>query len=89
MRFSTRIRSTFMRILASQRVLERRRSSARSLRRKNNEAPAIQYFHQVDDPYSFIMAQQLSHFAAAIDIPIMPHLVSGPTDAFKLSLIHI
>ena len=72
-----------MRIRASQRVLERRRSSARSLRRKNNEAPAIHYFHQVDDPYSFIMAQQLSHFAAAIDIPITPHLVSGPTDAFK------
>ena len=72
-----------MRILASQRVLERRRSSARSLRRKNNEAPAMHYFHQVDDPYSFIMAQQLSHFAAAIDIPIITHLGSGPTDAFK------
>lgn len=83
MRFSTRIRSTVMRVLASQHVLQRRRSRAQNLRRKNNEAAAIHYFHQVDDPYSFIMVQQLSHFAAAIDIPIKPHLVSGAADAFK------
>ena len=41
------------------------------------------YFHQVDDPYSFIMAQQLTRFADIASVRIKPFLVSDPAAPFK------
>ena len=83
MRLSTRLRSLAMRILASERLLKRRRQSARRQRQRQGKAPEILYFHQADDPYSFIMVQQLQRFAPYTTLPITPYLVSGPDQAFQ------
>ena len=83
MRLSTRLRSYGMRLLASRAILNLSRSVARARRKLRGEKPTIHYFHQVDDPYSFIMVQQLQRFASMISLDIEPHLVSGPNDAYK------
>ena len=83
MRMSTRIRSTAMRLLASDFVLQRRRAKGRKQREAQGLEPVVYYFHQVDDPYSFIMAQQLTRFANIASVPIKPFLVSDPTAPFK------
>ena len=83
MRLSTRIRSTLMRLLASDFVLQRRRAKGRKQRGAQDLDPVIYYFHQVDDPYSFIMAQQLTRFAEISSVQIKPFLVSDPASVFK------
>ena len=59
MRLSTRLRSYGMRLLASRTLLNLSRNAARARRKLRGQKPTIYYFHQVDDPYSFIMVQQL------------------------------
>ena len=86
MRLSTRIRSTLMRLLASDFVLQRRRAKGRKQREAQDLDPVIYYFHQVDDPYSFIMAQQLTRFAEISSVQIKPFLVSDPASSFKVTL---
>ena len=83
MRLSTRIRSTLMRLLASDFMLQRQRAKGRKQREAQGLDPVIYYFHQVDDPYSFIMAQQLTRFAEISSVQIKPFLVSDPAAAFK------
>ena len=83
MRLSTRLRSYGMRLLASRTLLNLSRNAARARRKLRGQKPTIYYFHQVDDPYSFIMVQQLERFASMISLDIKPYLVSGPNDAFK------
>ncbi|MEC8620255.1 MAG: DsbA family protein [Pseudomonadota bacterium] len=83
MRLSTRIRSSIMRLLASDFVLQRRRTKGRKKREAQGLDPVIYYFHQVDDPYSFIMAQQLTRFAEISSVQIKPFLVSDPAPVFK------
>lgn len=83
MRLTTRLRSIGMRVFASQRTQKIRQIIARSRRRLRGQPPVILYFHQVDDPYSFIMAHQLQRFAAQITIEIQPFLVSSAADDFK------
>ena len=83
MRLSTRLRSYGMRLLGSQGLLNLNRNAARARRKLRGEKPTIHYFHQVDDPYSFIMVQQLQRFASMTSLDIEPHLVSGPNDAYK------
>lgn len=83
MRLSTRLRSSVMGVMASKRLLNLRQGTARRRRERRGEAPEILYFHQVDDPYSLIMVQQLSRFASHTTLPIKPYLVSGPGSAFQ------
>ena len=83
MRPSTRIRSTIMRLLASDFVLQRRRAKGRKQREAQGLDPVVYYFHQVDDPYSFIMAQQLTRFADIASVSIKPFLVSDPAAPYK------
>ncbi len=35
----------------------------------------MEYFHQVDDPYSHLMAQAIEQFAERYDIEVVPHLI--------------
>ena len=35
----------------------------------------VEYFHQVDDPYSHLMAQVVAQFAERYDIEVVPHLI--------------
>ncbi len=61
----------------------RREAARRRAERKRQRAGAphrVEYFHQVDDPYSHLAVQALARVAAAYAIEIVPHLV-GPADA--------
>lgn len=40
----------------------------------------VHYFHQVDDPYSHLMAQVLHAFEAAYNVKLIVHLVNAPED---------
>ncbi len=40
----------------------------------------VHYFHQVDDPYSQLVAQVLPDLASTYDVDIVPHLVGPPPD---------
>ena len=40
----------------------------------------VHYFHQVDDPYSHLMAQVLHAFENAYNVKLIVHLVNPPTD---------
>jgi 2-hydroxychromene-2-carboxylate isomerase len=55
-----------------------RREKAERARRAAGSPHCVGYFHQVDDPYSYLAAQALKRFAAHYDIVIEPFLVSGP-----------
>ncbi len=40
----------------------------------------IEYFHQVDDPYSHLAVQALARIETQYDVVIVPHLVGPPAD---------
>lgn len=40
----------------------------------------IEYFHQVDDPYSHLAVQALARIESFYDVVIVPHLVGPPAD---------
>jgi len=47
-------------------------------RRKGEGVPhVVEYFHQLDDPYSHLTAQILGIFAQRYDVVVKPHLVRG------------
>jgi len=49
---------------------------AAEMKRKAGERPhVVEYFHQVDDPYSHLMAQAIEQFAERYDIEVVPHLI--------------
>jgi len=50
-------------------------------RQMRGSAPVIDYFHQVDDPYSHIVAQLLSPLAKRYGVVIRPWLVPSPEDS--------
>ena len=84
----TRIRSRAMRLMASEAFLGSARRRARLKRRLSGQAPAVHYFHQVDDPYSHLAVQKLDALKAAYDLPFKVHLVSKPAAAFQGSSEH-
>ncbi|NQY03277.1 MAG: DsbA family protein [Halieaceae bacterium] len=56
---------------------ERRHSDAEKARVKQGKAHCIEYFHQVDDPYSVMAAQCLPALMARYPVEWKIHLVSG------------
>jgi 2-hydroxychromene-2-carboxylate isomerase len=51
-------------------------------RRAASAAPhQVHYFHQVDDPYSALVAQVLPQFLQRYAVEVCSHIVSGPTAA--------
>jgi len=77
---SRRARSLLLRGAVSRRRKRAQRHVA-ELRRRLSKAPhRVEYFHQVDDPYSHLAAQALSRLADRYEIEIVPHLVSTPSD---------
>jgi len=62
-------------------TLRQLRRSAAELRRRVTRAPRrVDYFHQVDDPYSQLAAQTLARLVERYDIVLTPHLVAPPDD---------
>ncbi|MEE4381203.1 MAG: DsbA family protein [Pseudomonadales bacterium] len=76
----TRLKAWFMGRVASAEAERRRQRRGR--RRRRGEGPRIEYFHQLDDPFSFLAVQRLDALAAAWDVAIVPHLVPPPTGAW-------
>lgn len=57
-----------------------RRAKAERTRRAKGLGHVVDYFHQVDDPYSHLMVQALAQFSHAFDVTVRPHLVGPPAD---------
>ena len=55
----------------------RRRRHAEARRVKSGAPHVVEYFHQLDDPYSHLAAQVLAKFAARYNIVIKPHLINA------------
>ena len=60
--------------------LEKARAGFERRRRASGEPHRVDYFHQVGDPYSCLLAQVLPKLAAHYDIELRCHLVSAPPD---------
>lgn len=56
------------------RVLKRR-DKFEAQRRKSGAPHVVEYFHQLDDPYSHLTAQVLARFAEKYDVAVVPHLI--------------
>ena len=63
---------------------ERRRNKARARaereRRRRGEPHRIEFFHQVDDPYSHLLAQALLKLQERYDVEVVTWLVEPPED---------
>ena len=63
---------------------ERRRDKARARaereRRRKGEPHRIEFFHQVDDPYSHLLAQALAKLQERYDVEVVTWLVEPPED---------
>jgi hypothetical protein len=59
------------RLLSRERLL-RQRERAERVRRSRRERHPVRYFHQVDDPYSALVAASLPQLAARYDIEADP-----------------
>ena len=83
MRLETRIRSFGMGVMASKGFLQLKRNSA-CLRRKLSGQPSeLHYFHQIDDPYSFLVVQHLQALEADYNLPLRTHLVRRDDQAYQ------
>ena len=51
------------------------RAALEAKRKKAGAPHMVEYFHQLDDPYSHLAAQVLAKFAAQYDIVIKPYLI--------------
>lgn len=58
-----------------------KRAKAERNRLASGRSHQVHYFHQVDDPYSHLVAQALPRFLAHYNIELLPHLVSPPPDS--------
>jgi 2-hydroxychromene-2-carboxylate isomerase len=70
-----------MSVLTSPRTRDLRRASAELARRVRGRPREVHYFHQVDDPYSYLAAQLLTALRDRYEIALVPHLVAPPSDA--------
>ena len=69
--------SMFLRRMASDARVRKRRIKAERARRKAGQAHRIEYFHQVDDGYSHLAVQLLRPLLDTYDVQIDCHLVPG------------
>ena len=83
MQLVTRIRSSVMGYLSSDRFAQTRQKIARGKRALSRQAPCVHYFHQVDDPYSHLAVQKLDQLRSRYRLPFKVHLVSESADGFK------
>ena len=83
MRLETRIRSLGMGVMASEGFLQLKRNSARLKRKLGGQPRELHYFHQVDDPYSFLVVQHLQALEADYNLPLRTHLVRSDDQAYQ------
>ena len=61
--------------IASAQWRAKKRAAAEKKRKAEGRPHIVEYFHQVDDPYSHLMAQVIAQFAERYDIELVPHLI--------------
>lgn len=88
MQTKTRISSMAARFLSSSAFLNLQRNKARLARKISGNAPAVNYFHQIDDPYSHLCVQKLDQLTATYNLPFKVHLVSKPSNDYQGSSDH-
>lgn len=57
------------------------RAKAEKARLASGRPHQVYYFHQVDDPYSHLLAQALPRFLARYQVELKPYVVSPPPDS--------
>ncbi|MDJ0786441.1 MAG: DsbA family protein [Myxococcota bacterium] len=67
-------------------VIQARRKKAEAQRRRRNEPHVVDYFHQLDDPYSHLAAQVLAAFASHYDVTLRVHLIRATGGASQPEL---
>ncbi|MEO1231780.1 MAG: DsbA family protein [Myxococcota bacterium] len=67
-------------------VLEKRRRKAEARRLRRGEPHVVEYYHQLDDPYSHLTAQVLATFAARYDVELKVHLIRASGGASQPEL---
>lgn len=80
MSIKTAIQSRVMASLTGEAGETRRRAKAEHNRRRRGAPHVVEYFHQVDDPYSHLAAQALALLASRYDVEIRAWLVGPPAD---------
>ena len=66
--------------LLDERRLDKARARAERERRHRGEPHRIEFFHQVDDPYSHLLAQALVKLQERYDVEVVTWLVEPPED---------
>ncbi|MDG1112287.1 MAG: DsbA family protein [Pseudomonadales bacterium] len=61
--------------VASTDHIEKKRRDFEAQRVAQKQAHTVEYFHQLDDPYSHLMAQVLAQLAERYDIKVVPRLI--------------
>ena len=68
------------RLLSRDRLLKAR-DKAERVRRSRGEPHRVHYFHQVDDPYSALLAACLPALVQRYEVDLVAHVVGPPSDA--------
>ncbi|MEK9870986.1 MAG: DsbA family protein [Gammaproteobacteria bacterium] len=61
--------------VANTEQIAKRRAAVERKRQAQGLPHIVEYFHQVDDPYSHLMVQVIAQFAERYDIEVVPHLI--------------
>jgi 2-hydroxychromene-2-carboxylate isomerase len=80
MSLKTAVASGFMAYVTSERRLLASRARVERRRQAAGAPHVIEYFHQVDDPYSHLAAQALAAVRTRYAVEIRPYLVGPPAD---------
>jgi len=80
MTLDQRIRSFVIRIFSDAERIKKSKKRFEFKRKLFNRPHQIEYFHQVDDPYSHLTAQVLDDLSKNYDIELIPRVVCEPND---------
>ncbi|MDZ7784671.1 MAG: DsbA family protein [Halioglobus sp.] len=65
----------YLRRIASTKQVQKKRARFESKRLAEGRPHEVEYFHQLDDPYSHLTAQVIARFAERYEVEIIPHLM--------------
>jgi len=70
-----------VRVLTHPGVRQWQRTRASLVRRMKGASAQVHYFHQTDDPYSYLCVQLLERLGHRYDVDLLAHLVNPPEDS--------
>lgn len=74
------IRSIAMRRFANAKIIDSKKKRFELKRKLFKQPHQVEYFHQVDDPYSHLSVQILKRFSESYNIELVPRVVCEPDD---------